>query len=414
MKNVKEFEIKIEGKDWTKALDKSFTKANNNTTVEGFRKGKCPKDVFIKKFGIESLYMDAVDFVIDEAYHKCLDDNKLEPVCEPKVDIKTVSEKEVVFNFTVIEKPEVKLGKYTKLGLKKEKVEVTEEEIDNEVKALQDKFADVIEVEDGKVEKGNTAVIDFEGKVDGEVLEGGTGKDYPLEIGSNTFIPGFEDGLIGMSIGEEKVLNLKFPENYVEDLKNKDVEFKVTLKGIKKRVLPELNEDFYKDLGYDDVKTEEELRKHVKEHLLEHKNAHAEDHYIDELIKKAVENMEVELNPEIIDAEVNRMINQYREQLQMQGLSLEQYLSFTKGTLDDLKNMMKPQAEERVKTRYLLEEIVKKENLEVTHDEIHAEADKMAEMYNASADDIFNMIGGEEALEYDLKMRKAVDFLKNN
>lgn len=414
MKNVKEFEIKIEGKDWTKALDKSFTKANNNTTVEGFRKGKCPKDVFIKKFGIESLYMDAVDFVIDEAYHKCLDDNKLEPVCEPKVDIKTVSEKEVVFNFTVIEKPEVKLGKYTKLGLKKEKVEVTEEEIDNEVKALQDKFADVIEVEDGKVEKGNTAVIDFEGKVDGEVLEGGTGKDYPLEIGSNTFIPGFEDGLIGMSIGEEKVLNLKFPENYVEDLKNKDVEFKVTLKGIKKRVLPELNEDFYKDLGYDDVKSEEELRKHVKEHLLEHKNAHAEDHYIDELIKKAIENMEVELNPEIIDAEVNRMINQYREQLQMQGLSLEQYLSFTKGTLDDLKNMMKPQAEERVKTRYLLEEIVKKENLEVTHDEIHAEADKMAEMYNASADDIFNMIGGEEALEYDLKMRKAVDFLKNN
>lgn len=414
MKNVKEFEIKIEGKDWTKALDKSFTKANNNTTVEGFRKGKCPKDVFIKKFGIESLYMDAVDFVIDEAYHKCLDDNKLEPVCEPKVDIKTVSEKEVVFNFTVIEKPEVKLGKYTKLGLKKEKVEVTEEEIDNEVKALQDKFADVIEVEDGKVEKGNTAVIDFEGKVDGEVLEGGTGKDYPLEIGSNTFISGFEDGLIGMSIGEEKVLNLKFPENYVEDLKNKDVEFKVTLKGIKKRVLPELNEDFYKDLGYDDVKTEEELRKHVKEHLLEHKNAHAEDHYIDELIKKAIENMEVELNPEIIDAEVNRMINQYREQLQMQGLSLEQYLSFTKGTLDDLKNMMKPQAEERVKTRYLLEEIVKKENLEVTHDEIHAEADKMAEMYNASADDIFNMIGGEEALEYDLKMRKAVDFLKNN
>ena len=414
MKNVKEFEIKIKGKDWTKALDKSFTKANNNTTVEGFRKGKCPKDVFIKKFGIESLYMDAVDFVIDEAYHKCLDDNKLEPVCEPKVDIKTVSEKEVVFNFTVIEKPEVKLGKYTKLGLKKEKVEVTEEEIDNEVKALQDKFADVIEVEDGKVEKGNTAVIDFEGKVDGEVLEGGTGKDYPLEIGSNTFIPGFEDGLIGMSIGEEKVLNLKFPENYVEDLKNKDVEFKVTLKGIKKRVLPELNEDFYKDLGYDDVKTEEELRKHVKEHLLEHKNAHAEDHYIDELIKKATLNMEVEINPEIIDAEINRMINQYREQLQMQGLSLEQYLSFTKGSLEDLKNMMKPQAEERVKTRYLLEEIAKKENLEVTHDEIHAEADKMAELYNASADDIFNMIGGEEALEYDLKMRKAVDFLKNN
>ncbi len=414
MKNVKEIEIKIEGKDWTKALDKSFSKANSNTTIEGFRKGKCPKDVFIKKFGIESLYMDAVDFCLEDAYRKCIEDNNLKPVCEPKVDIKSVTEKEVVYLFTVIEKPEVKLGKYTKLGLKKEKVEVTEEEIDNEIKALQDKFADVIEVNEGKVENGNTAVIDFEGKVDGKVLEGGTGKDYPLEIGSNTFIPGFEDGVVGMAIGEEKVLNLKFPENYVEDLKNKDVEFKVTLKGIKKRVLPEINEDFYKDLGYDDVKTEEELRKHIKEHLLEHKSSHAEDHYADELIKKAIENMEVEINPEIIDSEVNRMINQYKEQLQMQGLTLEQYLSFTKGSLEDLKNMMKPNAEERVKTRYLLEGIVENEKLEVTHDEIHAEADKMAEMYNATSDDIFKMIGGEEALEYDLKMRKAVDFLKNN
>ena len=414
MKNVKEIEIKIEGKDWTKALDKSFSKANSNTTIEGFRKGKCPKDVFIKKFGIESLYMDAVDFCLEDAYRKCIEDNNLKPVCEPKVDIKSVTEKEVVYLFTVIEKPEVKLGKYTKLGLKKEKVEVTEEEIDNEIKALQDKFADVIEVNEGKVENGNTAVIDFEGKVDGKVLEGGTGKDYPLEIGSNTFIPGFEDGVVGMAIGEEKVLNLKFPENYVEDLKNKDVEFKVTLKGIKKRVLPEINEDFYKDLGYDDVKTEEELRKHIKEHLLEHKSSHAEDHYADELIKKAIQNMEVEINPEIIDSEVNRMINQYKEQLQMQGLTLEQYLSFTKGSLEDLKNMMKPNAEERVKTRYLLEGIVENEKLEVTHDEIHAEADKMAEMYNATSDDIFKMIGGEEALEYDLKMRKAVDFLKNN
>ncbi len=414
MKNVKEYEIKIDGDTWTKALDKSFSKANSNTTIEGFRKGKCPKDVFIKKFGIESLYMDAVDFVINDAYHKVIEDNKLEPVCEPKVDIKNVNENEVVFNFTVIERPEVKLGKYTKLGVKKEKVEVSEEEINEEIKSLQDKFADVIEVENGKLENGNTAIIDFEGKVDGKVLDGGTGSNYPLEIGSNTFIPGFEEGLIGMEIGEEKTLNLKFPENYVEDLKNKDVEFKVKLTGIKKRVLPELNEDFYKDLGYDDVKTEEELRKHVKKHLLEHKEAHAEDHYIDELIKKAVENMEVEINSEIIDDEVNRMINQYKEQLQMQGLSLEQYLAFTKGSLDDLKNMMKPEAENRIKTRYLLEEIAKSEKIEVTHDEIHEEAHKMADMYNASEDEIFAMIGGEEALEYDLRMRKAIDFLKNN
>ena len=414
MKNVKEIEIKIEGESWTKALDKSFNKANSNTTIEGFRKGKCPKDVYLKKFGIESLFMDAVDFVINDAYRKCIEDNNLEPVCEPKVDIKSITENEVVFNFTVIERPEIKLGKYTKLGVKKEKVEVTDEEIDNEIKSLQGKFADVVELEEGKLENSDTAIIDFEGKVDGKVLDGGTGSNYPLEIGSNTFIPGFEEGLIGMNIGEERTLNLKFPEEYVEDLKNKDVEFKVKLNKIKKRVLPELNEDFYKDLGYDDVKTIDELKTKVKDHLLEHKNAHATDHYIDEVIKKAVENMTVEINAEIIEDEVNRMLNNYKDELKMQGLSLEQYLTFTKSTVDDLKNMMKPEAEKRVKTRYLLEEIVKKENLEVSHDEIHEEAHKMAEMYNANEEEIFAMIGGEEALEYELKMRKAIDFLKNN
>ena len=414
MKNVKEIEIKIEGNTWTNALDKAFNKAVKDTKIDGFRKGKCPKDVYLKKFGIESLFMDAVDFVINDAYRKCLEDNKLLPICEPKVDIKNINENEVLFNFTVIERPEIKLGKYTKLGIKKEKVEVTDEEIDNEIKALQDKFADVIELEEGKLEEKDTAVIDFEGKVDGKVLEGGTGANYPLEIGSHSFIPGFEEGLIGMNIGEERTLNLKFPAEYVEDLKNKDVEFKVKLNKIKKRVLPELNEDFYKDLGYEDVKSLEELKNHVKEHLLEHKEAHATDHYIDEVINKAVENMTVEINPEIIDDEVKRMLDNYKEQLKMQGLSLEQYLTFTKSTVDDLKNMMKPEAEKRVKSRFLLEEIVKKEKLEVSHDEIHEEAHKMAEMYNAKEEEIFAMIGGEEALEYELKMRKAIDFLKNN
>ena len=414
MKNVKEYEIKIEGEDWSKAIDKSFNKANSATRIDGFRKGICPKDVYIKKFGIESLYMDAVDFVINDAYHKVIEENNLSPVCEPKVDIKSISEKEVEFKFTVIEKPEVKLGKYTNLGIKKEKVEVTKEEIDSEIESLQNKFADVVELTEGKLENKDTAVIDFEGKVDGKVLEGGTGSNYPLEIGSNTFIPGFEEGLIGMNIGEERVLNLKFPENYVENLKNKDVEFKVKLTGIKKRVLPELNEDFYKDLGYEDVKSEEDLRNHVEKHLLEHKEAHAEDHYIDELIKKSIENMEVEINPEITEDEINRMLNQYKEQLQMQGISLEQYLAFTKSTIDDLKKMMEPEANNRIKTRYLLEAIADKENITVSHDEIHEEAHKMAEMYNASEEEVFAMIGGEEALEYDLKMRKAVDFIKNN
>ena len=414
MKNVKEVETKISGKTWTDALDRSFEKAVKDVSIDGFRKGKCPKDVYLKKFGIESLYMDAMDFVLNDAYRKVLEENKLEPVCEPKVDVKNINEKEVVFVFQVIEKPEVKLGKYTKLGVKREKVTVSKEEVDAELKNLQDKFADIIDLTEGKLEVGNTAVIDFDGEVDGKPLDGGKGANYPLEIGSNTFIPGFEDGLVGMSIGEERVLNLKFPENYVDHLKNKDVVFKVKLNGIKKRVLPEINEEFFKDLGYEDVKTEEELRTKLEEQIKEHKEAHAEDHYIDDVIKKALENLEVEINPEIIDDESNRMIDQYRNQLQMQGLSLEQYLEFTKSSIADLKKTMEPEATKRVKTRYLLEEVANKEKIEVSHDEIHEEAHRMADMYQMKEEELFTAIGGEEALAYDLKMRKAIDFLKNN
>ena len=414
MKNVKEVETKVDGEVWAKALDRSFEKAIKDVKVDGFRKGKCPKDVYIKKFGIESLYMDAMDSVLNDAYRKVLEDNNLEPVCEPKVDVKTINDKGVVFVFQIIEKPEVKLGKYTKLGVKREKVTVSKEEVDEELKSLQDKFADIIDLTEGKLEEGNTAVIDFDGMVDGKPLDGGKGANYPLEIGSNTFIPGFEEGLIGMTIGEERVLNLKFPENYVDHLKNKDVEFTVKLNGIKKRVLPEINEEFFKDLGYEDIKTEEELREKLEAQLKEHKEAHAEDHYIDDLIKKALENLEVDINPEIIEDEANRMIDQYRQQLQMQGLSLEQYLEFTKSSIADLKKTMEPEATNRVKTRYLLEEIAKKEKIEVSHDEIHEEAHRMADMYQMKEEDLFSAIGGEEALAYDLKMRKAIDFMKNN
>lgn len=414
MKNVKEIEKTIEGETWAKALDRTFEKKVKTVEVDGFRKGKCPKDVYLKKFGIESLYMDAVDLIINDAYHSVLEDEKLEPACEPAVDILKIDKDAVTFKFTVIEKPEVKLGKYKKLGVKKEEAKVTENEINEEIKHLQDRFADIIENNDGTLENGNTATINFEGTVDGEKLEGGTGENYPLEIGSNTFIPGFEEGLIGMKVGEERTLNLKFPEEYVDNLKGKDVVFKVTLTGIKKRVLPELNEDFYKDLGYDDVKDEKSFKERVKAHLLEHKETDIDNKFADELVKRAIENIEVEINKEIIDDEVNRMINDYRRQLSMQGITLEQYLEFTKGSMDKLKEMMRDEAIKRIKTRYLLEEIAIKEKIEVSHEEIHDEAHKIAEMYKISEDEVFNELGGEEAISYELKMQKAINVLKEN
>lgn len=414
MKNVKEFETKIEGKAWSDALDKAFNTKKKDLKVDGFRKGNCPKDIYIKKFGIETLFMDAVDNCINDAYHKILDDNKLVPVCEPKVDIKNINADFVEFIFTVIERPEVKLGKYQKLGVKKEKVEVTDEEVEHELMHLKEKYADIVELDSGKVEKGFTAVINFSGVVDGKVLEGGTGENYPLEIGSNTFIPGFEDGLIGMEIGEEKVLKLKFPEEYVENLKGKDVEFTVKVTGLKKRVLPEMNEDFFKDLGYENVKTEAELKKEIKKHLLEHKEADAENKYIDELLRKASANIEVEINPEIIENEQNRMIDDYRNNLKMQGLSLEQYLQFTKSSIEDLKKQIEPEATSRVKIRYLLEEVSKKENVEVTDEEVKEEVNRISTAYNVPENEVIDMIGGEEIIKADLKMRKAVDIIKEN
>lgn len=414
MKNVKEFETKIEGKAWSDALDKAFNAKKKDLKVDGFRKGNCPKDIYIKKFGIETLFMDAVDNCINDAYHKILDDNKLVPVCEPKVDIKNINADFVEFVFTVIERPEVKLGKYQKLGVKKEKVEVTDEEVEHELMHLKEKYADIVELDSGKVEKGFTAVINFSGVVDGKVLEGGTGENYPLEIGSNTFIPGFEDGLIGMEIGEEKVLKLKFPEEYVENLKGKDVEFTVKVTGLKKRVLPEMNEDFFKDLGYENVKTEAELKAEIKKHLLEHKEADAENKYIDELLRKASENIEVEINPEIIENEQNRMIDDYRNNLKMQGLSLEQYLQFTKSSIEDLKKQIEPEATSRVKIRYLLEEVSKKENVEVTDEEVKEEVNRISTAYNVPENEVIDMIGGEEIIKADLKMRKAVDIIKEN
>ena len=414
MKNVKEITITIEGESWQKALDKSFKKRNKEVKIDGFRKGTAPKEVYIKNFGLESLFMDAVDFVMDEAYQKALEEAKMAPVVEPKLDITEINENKVTFKFTIVSKPEVTLGEYKNLGLKKEKAKVSKEEIDAEVKRIRDQFAEIAPKEDGMVEVGDTAVIDFEGFVDGKSLDGGKGENYPLEIGSHTFIPGFEEGIVGMKVGDTKELKLKFPDDYVEDLKGKDVLFNVTLREIKQRIIPELNEEFYQDLGYDNIKTEEEFFSEIEKVLIDRKNAEIDDEFVEKCLDKASSNMKVEINPEIIDDEVHRMIHQFEEQLRMQGIKMEDYMAITGMTHEKLHEQMEPEATKRVKYRYLLEAIAEAEKIDFSEDEVQARAKEMAENYGITEEELLNAYGSLEVVKYDMKMHRAIEILKEN
>ena len=412
-KNVHEIEIKLD-KEWKSALDATFKKKNKEAKIDGFRKGAAPKEIYLKKFGIESLYMDAVDACISIAYKKVLEDSKLVPVIEPKVDVTGISDSNVIFKFTIITKPEVTLGEYKKLNVKKEKAKVTDEEIKHEIDHLREHLADVVVKENGVVAEGDTAVIDFTGIVDGNEIDGGKGENYPLEIGSHSFIPGFEEALVGLKAGEEKTLELKFPENYVEDLKGKDVTFKVKVNEVKTRVLPDINEDFFKDLGYDDVKTEEELKTKIKEDIKHRKEHQIDDEFVDKLLEKATENMKVDINEEIIDDEVHRMIDQYARQLQMQGMNIDDYYKMTGTKEEDLHKMMAPEAEKRVKYRYLIEEVAELENLKFTEEEIKARAEEMAKQYNVSVEELVKAYGSMDVIEYDLKMHKALEIIKES
>ncbi len=413
MKNVKEIEYTIEKENWEKLLDEAFKKNVKNAKIDGFRKGHVTKELYIKKFGIESLYRDAMDAGLDDAFKAVMEANKdLVPVCEPSVDVKEIDEKHIKYVFTIITKPEVKLGKYTKLGVKKETAKVSKEELAEEIENLRNRFAEIVVKKSGKVENKNTAVIDFEGYVDGKKLEGGTGENYPLEIGSNTFIPGFEEQLIGMGIEETKEINLKFPENYTEELKGKDVTFKVTVHEIKERVLPELNKEFFEDLGYKDVKDEKEFEAKVKESIIERKNVQIEDKYIDECLKAAVKEMKVEVNHEIIHDEIHRMMHQMEDQMRMQGLSLEQYLEFTHTTMQDLEAQMHGEAENRVKTRFMLEAVAEKEKIEISDKDADKEAQELADKYGMTKEELITQFGGIEMIKYDAKMRKAIEVVK--
>ena len=392
---MKEITIKIEGKEWEEAMNKAFQKANKKAKIDGFRPGKAPKDIFIKKYGKESLMMDAADLSINDAYLKMLEENKdLEIVAQPELKLKSLDENGVEFVFTLTLKPEVKLGKYKGLKVTKDSTEVTEEEIDETIMNMRNRYAEN-RVKDGEIVDGDVAVIDFEGFKDDVPFEGGKAEGYSLKIGSHTFIPGFEEALVGMKAGESKDIHLSFPEDYhSEELKGQPVVFKVTVNEVKETIIPELSKEFYEDLGMEGINDEESLRNQVKENIAARKEMEAENKYTDDLLKAAIENMTVEVPEVMVTEEIDRMLRQYEDNLKMQGLTLEQFYQFTNSDEAALKDQMKEEALNRVKARLLLEEVAKVEKLEINDEEADQEAEKLAERYGMKKDEFLAAFGG--------------------
>ncbi len=411
-KNEKEILVKIEGKEWEDLLDKAFKKANKKAKIAGFRPGKAPKEIFIKHYGMESLYYEASNDAIEVAYDKMLEENSdLDIVAQPVVDITNIDENGVEFKFTLTLKPEVKLGKYQGLKAKKEKVKVTKEEVEDSINHMREHYKENF-VKDGKIENGDIAVIDFEGFKDGVPFEGGKGENYSLEIGSNTFIPGFEEQLIGLKAGDEKDIELSFPEDYhAEDLKGQAVVFKVKVNEVKEVKIPELDEDFFNDLGMEGIDSKEALEKQVKENIQVQKEKKADEEWLNALLEEAASTMEVDIPNVMIEEETKRMIQEYSQNLQMQGISLEQFYQFTGLTEDKLMEEYKEQATKRVTYRLMIEAIIKKENIEVTDEEMDKEVSEIADKYKMTKEEFFKNFG-EEMVKYDLKVRKVFDMLK--
>ncbi|WP_066365881.1 trigger factor [Neobacillus fumarioli] len=407
--------VEVSADKVNKGLDAAFQKVVKKVNVPGFRKGKVPRSLFEKRFGVESLYQDALDILLPEAYGNAIEETGIEPVDRPEIDIEQLEKgKDLIFKATVTVKPEVKLGEYKGLEIEEFDTTVTDEDVHKELEALQNRHAELVVKEEGTAENGDTVVIDFEGFVDGEAFEGGKAENYTLELGSNTFIPGFEEQLIGVKAGESKDVEVTFPEEYhAADLAGKPAVFKVTVHEIKAKEIPALDDEFAKDVD-DEVETLDALKEKIKTRLEENKKHEAEHHVRDSVVEKAAENAEVDIPPVMIENEIDRMIQEFGQRLQMQGMNLDLYYQFSGQDEKALREQMKEEAEQRVKVNLTLEAIAKVENLEVTDEEINAELEKMANMYNMTADAIKRALGGVQGIKGDLELRKAVDFLVEN
>ena len=412
-KNMAKITVEVPAEQFEKALTAAFNKNKSRFNIPGFRKGKAPQAMVEKMYGVEVLYEDAINEALDATYGDAVTESGLEVVSRPEIDVVQVEKgKELIYTATVAVKPEVTLGEYKGIEVEKASAEVTDEDIEAELKKVQEQNSRLITVEDRAVEDGDQTVIDFEGSVDGTTLEGETGEEYPLTNDSHSFIDTFEEQLIGKNIGEECEVHVTFPEEYhAKELAGKPAVFKVTVKEIKRKELPELNDEFAGEVS--EFETLEEYKNDVKSKLSLKKQKDAATENENHVVDKVVENAQMDIPEPMIDSQVNNMVNDYARRMQSQGLSLEQYMQFTGMTIDTLKEQMKPQAVKRIQTRLVLEAIVKAENITVSDEAVEKEIADMAESYKMEVAQIKEYMGenGIEQMKEDLAVQEAVDFL---
>jgi trigger factor len=416
-KNTVLLEIEVDAEQFDQAIDKAYRRMVQKFTVPGFRKGKTPRQIFERFVGKEAIMEEAMEAVVPEAYYKAVEETGIEPVEQPKVDVvQAEAGKPVVFKATVQVKPEVILGQYKEVEVNKPSTEVSDEEVAKSLEKLQQRHAQLQTLEEGTIEKGDITVLDFLGKVNGEPFKGGEGRDYSLEIGSGSFIEGFEDQLIGVSIGETKDIFVTFPEKYqAEELAGKDAVFTVTVKGIKRKELAELDDEFAKDVSEFD--TLEELKADITKKLKEAAEDRAKYQIRQDIVNKIIDSIEVEVPAPMVDTQLSDMIHNLEGRLSSQGITLENYLKFANTTMEDLKEKMQPDAVWTAKMNLVMETIAKAEDIKATDEDIKEEAGKVARYYNKEADEFQKMLEdqGQVAFIIDQIVReKTLQFLTDN
>ncbi len=415
-KSMAKLTIEVAAENFNKAIDKVYNKQKNKIQIPGFRKGKAPRHMIERMYGKEVFFEDAANEVINEEYPKAVEECGEDVVSNPDIDVTQLEAgKPFIFTATVALKPEVKLGKYKGVEVEKMDLDVTDEADDGDIYLRRNRSSRIFEVTDRKVEKNDIVTLDFEGFVDGVAFEGGKGTDYPLTIGSGSFIPGFEDQLIGFEIGKEGEVNVTFPEEYhSEDLAGKDATFKCTVKAIKARELPELNDEFASDVS--EFETVAEYKEDVKKKLAERKENEAKAQREDAAVKAVIEDSEMELPEKMVETQQRQIVNDFAQRLQYQGMDMKQYMQYTGNTVEQLLEQVKPQAIERIQSRLVLEAVAAAEKLEATDEEVEEELKKMADTYKMELDKVKELMGDRElkSMKEDLAVQKAAKFLVDN